>query len=139
MTKDVLVHIKSVQDNMDGEVIEVVVPGTYYWKEGKHYVFYEEYQEGFAEASKCQLRVQGDSCLEIIKKGLSNTHMRLDKQRTTSATYATPFGQFSMEIQTKRLTLEEAENEIFVNVEYQMDADGSPIAKNEMKIWIQSK
>lgn len=69
MTKNVMIHIKGLQADMDEEAIEVICPGTYYYKDGKHYVFYEENQEGFTEVSKCQFRLQGDTCLEVMKKG----------------------------------------------------------------------
>ncbi len=48
MTKDVLVHISGLHLETDAdagkenETIEVIVPGFYYFKAGKHYILYEE-------------------------------------------------------------------------------------------------
>lgn len=134
MTKNVLVYIKGVQADFDGEAIETVCPGTYYFKDGKHYIFYEEQQEGFTETSKCQLRLQKTACLEVIKKGLSNMHLVLDKRKKTSTTYATPYGQFLLDIDTKLLEVRESEQEICIRAKYHMEADGSLITRSEIEI-----
>ncbi len=138
MTKDVLVHITGLQADMDGEAIEMAVPGTYYLKDGKHYVFYEESQEGFAEVSKCQLRLQGTTCLEIIKKGLSNMHMVLDVGQRTSTIYATPYGQFELEISTEKLEISETEQEVHISAAYDMSAEGSLVTRSEIEIRIEA-
>lgn len=132
MTKNVMVHIKGV------DAIEVICPGTYYFKDGKHYVFYEENQEGFTEVSKCQLRLQGDTCLEVMKKGLSNMHMILDVDKRTNTTYATPYGQFALEICTKGLKVNETEQELGIHATYDMEADGSLITRSEIEIQIRA-
>lgn len=134
MTKNVLVYIKGVQADFDGEAIETACPGTYYFKDGKHYIFYEEQQEGFTETSKCQLRLQKNACLEIIKKGISNMHLVLDKRKKTSTTYATPYGQFLLDIDTKLLEVRESEQEICICAKYHMEADGSLITRSEIEI-----
>ena len=46
MTKDVLITISGIQ-TIDGEVndpIETVTPGEYYFRNGKHYILYDEVQ-----------------------------------------------------------------------------------------------
>ena len=138
MTKNVLVYIKGVQADFDGEAIETICPGTYYLKEGKHYIFYEEQQEGFTEASKCQLRLQRNECLEVIKKGLSNMHLVLDRTKKTSTTYATPYGQFLLDIDTKKLEVQESEQEICIRAKYYMEADGNLITRSEIEIKIKA-
>lgn len=138
MTKNVRIHIKGIQADMDGEAIELTVPGTYYCKEGKHYIFYEEQQEGFAEGSKCQLRLQDATCLEILKKGLANMHMVLDVRQMTRTVYSTPYGQFELEIHTKNLEVRESEREISIQAVYNMDADGSLITRSEIEICIEA-
>ena len=81
MTKEVFIRIVGVQTPMgemedgDNEPIEVVHTGTYYYKNGKHYVFYEEATEGIKEVTKAQIRWQTDGILEVIKKGVANSHM----------------------------------------------------------------
>ena len=50
MTKDVLVTIKglqSLEETSDAEEVELVAKGDYYFKNGHHYIFFEERIEGF--------------------------------------------------------------------------------------------
>ena len=49
MTKDVIVSISGLQMPAEGEAepVEVITVGDYYQKNGKHYVLYEEVNEGF--------------------------------------------------------------------------------------------
>ena len=44
MTKDVLLSIKGLQigENEQNDTIEVISPGDYYFRNGKHFFMYEE-------------------------------------------------------------------------------------------------
>ena len=85
MTKEVFIRILGVQTPVgevgdgDNEPIEVVHTGTYYYKNGKHYIFYEEAVEGIKGITKAQIRWQTDGVLEVIKKGVANSHMIFEK------------------------------------------------------------
>ena len=62
MTKDVLVSVSGLQtavnemENYDEEPIEVLSAGTYYFKDGKHFIFFEEMAEGIPGVTKTQIR-----------------------------------------------------------------------------------
>ena len=68
MTKDVLITISGIQ-TIDGEVndpIETVTPGEYYFRNGKHYILYDEVQEGVLAKMKKQLKdkdTEEDGCI----------------------------------------------------------------------------
>lgn len=54
MTKDVLISISGLHfdmegDNGNGEPVEIITPASYYLKNGKHYVLYDEVVEEFPE------------------------------------------------------------------------------------------
>lgn len=67
MTKDVLVSISGMHEEIvavtpeveddENEAIEVVTPATYYLKNGKHYIVYEEVVEGTSGVSRTELRL----------------------------------------------------------------------------------
>ena len=55
MTKDVLLSISGLHYDVTGmvqeeeqETIEVITPAAYYYKNGKHYVIYDEVVKGHA-------------------------------------------------------------------------------------------
>ena len=82
MTKDVIVSISGLQMPAEGEAepVEVITVGDYYQKNGKHYVLYEEVNEGFEGSTKNIIKMQ-ENCIDITKKGVSNVHMVFEKNR----------------------------------------------------------
>ena len=47
MTKEVLISISGVQFmDQEGQDVEMITKGTYYEKNGKHYILYDEVLEG---------------------------------------------------------------------------------------------
>ena len=57
MTKEVLVTISGLQfsPETENESVELITSGSYYKKNGKHYIIYDEVNEGFSET--CWFRV----------------------------------------------------------------------------------
>lgn len=144
MTKDVLVSISGLQmaandvENQD-EPIEVLTPGSYFFKDGKHYIFFEEVTEGIPGVTKSQIRIQGKESLEVIKKGVSNMHMIFDKKAKTHCRYKTPFGQLNLGIVTTSVWVEEKEENINIKVEYFLDVDYEPLAECTIRINIKPR
>ena len=72
MEKEVLIHVKGLHmmDTPEGdEPIEIVVPGEYYFRNGSHYLRYEE-----------MLDEQGDPTVNYIK--ISSRGMEVRKKGT---------------------------------------------------------
>ena len=67
MTKDVLLSIKGLQigENEQNDTIEVISPGDYYFRNGKHFFMYEEVMEGQKESTRNMI------------KAVSYTHLTL--------------------------------------------------------------
>ena len=75
MTRDVLVSITGARfSEHDKEDVEMIIGGDYFWKNGKHYVLYEEVMEESGEVVKNTVKITPDS-MDILKKGSINTHM----------------------------------------------------------------
>ena len=77
MTKDVLINISGLQvdvnemENND-EPIETISTGNYFFKNGKHYLLFEEVSEGVPGVTKTQIKIKGEDSLEVLKRGVSN-------------------------------------------------------------------
>lgn len=140
MTKDVLVSISGLQmavntvENMDDEPIEIVSAGTYYFKDGKHYIFMEEVVEGIPGVTKTQIRIHGKESLEVIKKGVTNMHLIFERDQTNRCVYQTPFGRLNLGICTSKLVVDETEDNISIQVEYAMDVDCKKLADCTIRI-----
>ena len=145
MTKDVVVSISGMhmgiladQEDEDDE-IEVVTPASYYCRNGKHYIIYDEVVEGMAGTIKNKIKITGDSVLEIMKSGLSNTHMVFEKNRKNLTYYRTPYGQMLVGVNTRNMEVRVADDEIDVQVKYELDVNHEPFADCSIKMNIVSK
>ena len=145
MTKDVLVSISGLQmavnetESNDDEPIEVVSAGTYYFKDGKHYIFFEEVAEGIPGVTKTQIRLTGKETLEVMKKGISNMHMVFEKGNTNRCFYKTPFGELNLGICTNKIVVDECEDNINIRAEYALDVNFDPLADCTIRINIKPR
>ena len=100
MNKEVLIHVRGLQMmEMAGEEepIEIVVPGDYYFRNGSHYLRYEERFEEFSEPTINYIKIS-EKGMEVRKKGLINVHMVFEQGKKNTSYYSTPFGTIQMGI-----------------------------------------
>ena len=138
MTKDVLVsisgkHIDIMDDPARGyevgeEGIEVVTPANYYCRNGKHYILYDEVLEGMAGTIKNKIKITGTDCLEIMKSGVTSSHMVFEKNKKNLTYYKTPYGQMLVGVNTKNMEISVDEDQIGVKVSYELDVNHEPMA-----------
>lgn len=139
MTKQVLISISGLQfENEEESPVEVITAGEYYFKNGKHYVVYNEVQEGFTETTRNMIRIQ-DSMLEITKKGLINVNMLFEKNKKNTTFYETPFGNIMVGLLAKEIDITETESRIHVEVEYLLEMNYEPLADYRVVLDIMSK
>ena len=77
MEKEVLIHVKGLHmmDTPEGdEPIEIVVPGEYYFRNGSHYLRYEEMLEDHGDPTVNYIKISSRG-MEVRKKGQVITHM----------------------------------------------------------------
>ena len=145
MTKDVLVSFSGLHmaaetmESNEDEPIEVLSAGTYYFKNGKHYVFFEEVAEGMQGVIKTQIKWKDTESLEVTKKGLANVHMIFEKNKKNRCFYHTPYGQLNMGIFTTAIATEEQEEKLSVRAEYALDVNNEPLADCAIQIHIQPR
>ncbi|MBO5461230.1 MAG: DUF1934 domain-containing protein [Ruminococcus sp.] len=146
MTKDVIIAISGFQQSimeeqpeMENEEIEVIMPATYYFKNGKHYILYDEVVEGIPEGIKNRLKITGDHQVEMLKTGATNTHMVFEKYRQTQTQYETPFGQMLVSIYTTQMDIQCEEDKMNLFIKYKMDIEHEPYADCTIKIHVSSK
>ncbi|NBH71256.1 DUF1934 domain-containing protein [Clostridiaceae bacterium] len=141
MTRDVLIRISGLQA-LDGEKhdVEVIITGDYFFKNGKHYVIYDEMMEGLEGSVHNTVKITQDR-MDIQKNGAIGAHMvfELDKKRQTR--YATPLGDMVVDLTTTRIDLDEQEDNIRVSVDYSLGINYQHISDNSiiMDIWSRQK
>ena len=110
MQKEVLIHVRGLQmmdAQGDQEPIEIIVPGQYYFRNGSHYLRYEELLDETAEPTINYIKVSGKG-LEVSKKGLVNVHMVFEQGKKNMTYYTTPYGTLQMGISATNLELSTA-------------------------------
>lgn len=141
MTKDVLIsisglHYDTMDDSDEGQPVEVVTPATYYLKNEKHYVVYDEMVEGFSGVIKNTIKISGDNLFEIRKSGIADTHMVFEKDRINMTSYATPYGDMMVGIHTKDMEVLVKDEEIKVKIQYALDVNNEPLSDCEINVHI---
>lgn len=145
MTRNVFVTISGL--HYDGgmgageeqEPIEVITPAVYYYKDGKHYVLFEEVAEGMPGSIKNKIKIKEDGTLEVIKTGAVNTRMFFEKGRMHVTNYKTAYGEIVVGTYTKEFCVQATEEIIDLYVGYVLDVSGEEIAECEIHIKIEAK
>lgn len=138
MTKDVLVRISGIQFDIEDEPIELVTAGTYYEKNGKHYVLYEEQSESNGPITKNMIKFH-DSCFEMTKKGGNQSYLIFNKDENTTTFYDTPVGPIQIDVTTHAYSLEQSEAELTVKIHYSLRINYIFISECEVNFKVQAR
>lgn len=140
MTKDVLVKISGLQfaGEEDSDSVEVITSGTYYKKNGKHYVLYEEVMEDSTDVTKNVIKI-GEDFMEVTRKGPVTAHMVFEKDKKNISYYNTPFGNLLIGIDAREIRIHESEQDIHVKVKYGLEINYEHVADCHITVDVKSK
>lgn len=141
MEKEVLIHVRGLQmiDNQgEQEPIEIVVPGEYYYRNGSHYLKYEEIMDETASPTINYIKMSPKG-MEVRKKGLVNVHMVFEQGKKNMTYYTTPFGTLQMGIAATAMELHESESGLDMKVDYALDMNEEHVADCYLAIQAQPK
>lgn len=141
MNKDVLIHVRGLQmmETDDAqEPIEIVVPGQYYFRNGSHYLRYEEMMDDTAETTVNYIKMSPNG-VEVRKQGQVNVHMVFEEGKKNKTFYNTPYGTLQMGISATGLELKESEDGIQMKVDYALDMNEEHVADCYLTVQAQSK
>ena len=140
MTKDVLVKISGLQfaEDQDSGPVEIITTGNYYKKNGKHYILYDEVQEGFDGVTKSVIKVN-DDFLDVTTKGVTKVHMMFEKNKKNMSYYNTPFGNLLVGLNATDVKVNETEDNIDIKVDYKLEVNYEHLAECSISMNIMSK
>ncbi len=141
MDKDVLIHVRGLQLMEVGdeqEPIEIVVPGQYYFRNGSHYLRYEEMVEDFAEPTINYIKMSPRG-MEVRKQGLINVHMVFEQGKKNMAYYTTPYGILQLGISATSLRIDEGDDSVNMEVDYALDMNEEHVADCCLCVQAQAK
>ena len=104
MNKKVCIKIKGLHnlDSMEEDQIEVIYIGSYYKRNGKHYIKYEEPGDDEGYISHNMLKIS-DNEVELTANGRTGHHMVFTAGQKNMTYYMTPFGGINMGIDTSSI------------------------------------
>lgn len=136
--KEVMVKIEGMQRGPDGEEdkIEFVTEGKQYLRNGHMYLVYDESEISGMEGSRTTVKVDVDE-IKMKRFGSTSSDMvfKLKSRHTTK--YATPYGDFKMEIYTKKIDSNiDKDQKGTIYIEYIMSIQGLVESNNTLSISI---
>ena len=139
--EDVLIRVRGLQmmDTEDEqEPLEIVVPGQYYYRNGSHYLRYEEMMDDTAQPTVNYIKLSPQG-VEVRKQGQVNVHMVFEQGKKNMTLYSTPFGTLQMGIAATGLEIMEDEDRIQMKVDYALDMNEEHVADCYLTVQAQSK
>ncbi len=136
--KKVMLKIKGKQNPVgdEADTIELITEGKYYIKNNAHYLIYEESQLSGMEGCTTTLKLK-DYKVTMKRFGVSNSELVFEKGKRFISTYATPYGNFRLEILTKNLEYSIDERiKGHIHLKYSMSLQGLVEGTNELDIEI---
>ena len=140
MTKEVRVRVYSLQKgpDTDGEPIELITDGEYFYKNNKHYVLYEESVEGEKIRNKNRIKIsQGH--MELTKSGAVSVTMVFEEGQKHRTLYHTPYGSITMDIDTKNVQVWETEGAMEMEIAYALYMEEEFVADCQIRIGVKNR
>ena len=140
MNKHVLIQVSGLQaydEHGEGTPVEMIVPGEYYFRNGNHYLRYEEVLDDSGEPTINYVKVS-PSAMEVRKKGLVNAHMVFEKGKKNMTCYTTPFGTIRMGIAATGVTVDEKKESIRAHVDYSLEMNDMHVAECSLTLTAES-
>lgn len=136
MTKEVLVQVSGMQYEVDSENPTVLVAaGTYYLKNGKHYILYDEIDDD-GQVSKNVIKIS-EQAVEVIRKGVVASHMVFEKGKENLTYYDVPYGSILMSIYTSKIQfVEKSSSRMELEIEYRLSVDGNYLSDCKIDITV---
>ncbi len=141
MKKEVIVSINGLHtavDIDDRDNVEMIAPGQYYLKNGKHYILYDEISEETNDVNRNTIKVN-DKIVEIIRKGASSAHMVFEEGKKNVSYYTTPFGNLLIGLNANKVDVHNGEDEMNISIDYSLEVNYEHLSDCVMTLNIKSK
>lgn len=132
MHKDVLVIVCGQQININDDVIIKKSKGSYYLKNNKEYIRYIESDDN-GDITNVILKIDNDK-IKIIKKGAINTIMDFCIEEYMQVQYSTKLIDVLFDLYTYKTSIIRNNNEINIEIEYDLIADNEKLSSNIINI-----
>lgn len=140
MTKDIILTISGLHET-DGESdapVEIITPGQYYLKNGKHYILFDEVLEGLEGTIKSTLKIS-EKQVELLRSGAASTRMVFEKDQEHNMIYQTPMGPLAISVYTENIISDIKEDEMNLGITYSLKAEGQVLTESHVRMNVCSR
>ena len=131
MTENVILTVKGHQTDIgEDATTELITGAAYYYRNGKHYILYDEVDPESGEQSGNTIKISDDR-VDVIRRGSGRTQI--------SSQYHTPAGVLQMEVFTSRLQTKRDEENIETEIVYDLHMNDVFISECRVVIKVTSK
>ncbi|MGN0293201.1 MAG: DUF1934 domain-containing protein [Lachnospiraceae bacterium] len=138
MKKEVLLTIKGrhKEKGADWESLEVMTTGTLYEKNNSLYLIYDEVMgDDEADVSHNRIKIeQNPLMVTITKSGAVASVMSFSENSREKSSYETPFGSFTLEIDTREICFENREEYLRLLIRYQLEMNYEHFSESDITI-----
>ncbi len=131
----VVVTVIGMQRDASGEEnrIEFVTTGTHSFKNGIHYILYEDSEVSGMEGTSNLLKI-ADAHVTLIRKGAVTQEQRFEIAKKSSSIYTTPYGKLTLTALTHKLDICYGSISGNVDIVYELSVDGRWQSENHLQI-----
>ena len=135
----VIVKVTGEQTDAAGDVsrIEMTALGEHYFRNGKHYIIYEDTSLAEGAPASTMLKVASDS-LTLTRRGAVEQEQHFSPQSESRSRYQTPFGDLDLCVATQRLDIAYGSVSGSIDVVYDMHINGEWQSANELHIEVEA-
>lgn len=135
MTKDIILTISGLHatDGETDEPVEIMTPGQYYLKNGKHYILFDEIMEGIDGQIKSTIKFTEDK-VELLRTGAASTRMIFEKGQEHMVIYQTPIGPLSISLYTEDIIADLKEEQMNLMINYSLKAEEQIITESTVRL-----
>ena len=134
---DVTVHVRSVQESPDHapDDIEFFTAGSYYRRNGTHFIRYTEQGEGMEQVSTT-LKVEGNECVTVMRFGDEATQLVFKKGERQHALYNTGCGDLLLGVSGTKIKTDLGDEGGSLHLEYLLDVNNAVASHNILDIHV---
>lgn len=140
MTEDVLVSVKGLHtlDRREEDEIEIFSVGKYYFKNGKHYILYEETVQEDGSIIKNRITMK-DGRMEVHKSGALTARMVFERSKKNNSWYHTPAGSVLAGIEVQSMKAKQQDDLLEITVDYTLEMNYEKVADCKIRIRVMEK
>jgi uncharacterized beta-barrel protein YwiB (DUF1934 family) len=141
MTDKVIVTVSGTQMDLgEDAATELIIPASYYLKNGKHFVIYDEPDSDNGGQTNNLIKI-AENRVDVIRRGEGNVHMVFEKGKQHVSTYHTPVGDMLADIYTEDVRIRQTgiSEMLEAYIDYTLHLNDIFVSKCQVRIKVMSK